>query len=109
MTYGEVKEQLESIGLPLTYYEWPDDEEPELPYLVYYYPERDDFKADDINYIKKPRLNIELYTEEKDFDLENRLEAILEQYGFSYAKEEQYIESERMYEVLYVTEVIING
>lgn len=100
---------VKSIGLPSNYYQWPEGEAPELPYILFYYPGRNDILADGINYVKNTMMNIELYTEEKDFDIENQVEAVLEEHGIVYDKEEQYIESERMYEVLYVMEVIING
>lgn len=108
MTYAEIASMIESIGLENAYYQYPEGEAPELPYILFYYPERDDFQADNKNYAKIPQLNIELYTKEKSFDLEETIESILDANDFAYDKEEQYIESEKMYEVLYTMEVIIN-
>ena len=50
-------------------------------------------------------MNIELYTDEKDHELEKRIEEIFKNYNVSWEKEETYIDSEQMYEVLYQMEV----
>ena len=50
-------------------------------------------------------LNIELYSDIKDWDNEKKVEDILEKYGIAYQKTESYLESEKMYEVLYEMEV----
>lgn len=109
MTFKELNTMVKSIGLPSNYYQWPMGNVPALPYILFYYPSRDDFFADGVNYAKKTLMNIELYSQEKDFELEEQVETILEENGIAYDKEEQYISDERMYEVLYTMEVIING
>jgi hypothetical protein len=53
-------------------------------------------------------LHIELYTDSKDFGLESTIEATLKQGGFSYAKEAAYIDNERMWQITYTMEVLIN-
>lgn len=108
MTYAEIASMIESTGLENAYYQYPEGEAPELPYILFYYPERNDFQADNKNYARIPQLNIELYTKEKDFDKEKLIEDLLDENDIPYDKEEQYIEKEKMYEVLYITEVIIN-
>lgn len=109
MTYEEIDQMISSIGLDYTYYQFPEKEAPDLPYVLFYYPNRDDFQADGVNYAKIVQLNIELYTRNKDFDTEATVESVLDSYGLSYFKEEQYITSEKMYEVLYIMEVMLNG
>lgn len=107
MTYKEVKTMLEGIGLPVTYYQWPEGHAPNPPYLVFYYPGDDDFIADDSNYAKIRPLVVELYTDEKDFALEKQVEEALS--GMVYERDETYIDSERMFEVTYTMEVVLNG
>ena len=41
----------------------------------------------------------------KEINLEERVEAVLDRYGYFYSKTETWISSEKMYEVLYETEV----
>lgn len=108
MTYKEIEEMIRNMGLKFTYYQWDVGSAPELPYILFYYPERDDFHADDKNYVKITRLNIELYSDNKDFEHEAIIEALLEEHEIIYEKEEQYISEERMYETLYTMEVNLN-
>ena len=108
MTYEDINTMISGLGLSYTYYQFPEGEAPDLPYILFYYPSRDDFLADGTNYQKIVALNIELYTKEKDFDTEEALEAVLEENGLIYDKEEQYINEEHMYEVLYTMEVMLN-
>lgn len=107
MTYTEIASMIESIGLPFTYDSFPDNIAPSLPYIVFSYPNRDDFGADNINYTKICSLNVELYTAAKDFDLENEVESVLSQNGLFYDKNEAYIRSENVYQVSYSMEFVV--
>lgn len=106
MTYQEISDIIASIGIQYAYYQFPEGTEIEPPFICFYYSQRDDFNADDSNYAKIETLNIELYTDNKDFDTEAKVEAAL---PWSYQKTEAYIDSERLYETLYTMEVLING
>ena len=107
MTLKDIPIMIESIGLPYTYDFFPNNEAPQLPYIVFNYPSRDDFGADNINYSKISILNVELYTASKDIDLEKRVEAVLEENGFFYEKNEAYIRNENIYQVSYVMQFVI--
>ena len=72
---------------------------------MFLYPRADNFSADGIAYFKKNELDIELYTDLKDPELEEAVEAVLLRHGIFYGKSEVWIESEKLYEVLYETEV----
>ena len=63
--------------------------------------------ADNENYVDKEQLNIELYTAYRDFDLEKSVEDILKASDISYDKYAEYVESEKMYQIAYESEVII--
>ncbi len=110
MKRREIVEILKSTGIPITYYQWDEDKDgdgPALPYIVYYYPSSEGEAADDRQWSQKSRLNVELYTETKDFDMEARVDAVLGSFCV-FDKEETYLSDEHMYEVLYMTEVLIN-
>lgn len=109
MTTAEVASMIGSIGLDYAYYQFPEASGQAPPFVLFYYPEDNDFIADGCNYVKKCSLIIELYTDNKDFEMEAAVETVLKNNGFVYSRAEQYIDSERMYEVIYSTEVIING
>lgn len=94
-------EMLNKIGLPFAYDHFVEGESPEPPFLIYFIPKRDDFKADGRNYYKMQEIRLELYADKKDFVLEEKLEQILEEYGICYERSETWIASEKLYEVLY--------
>ena len=105
MTYEQVAEMAEETGLPVAYDHFAEGESPEPPFIVFLYPKANNFAADGKVYYKIKRLNIELYTDLKDVELEEKVEAVLDSHGIFYAKSEVWIESERLYEVLYEMEV----
>ena len=63
------------------------------------------FSADNSMYFSFKMLDIELYTDVKNPELENQIEEVLKRHEIYYTKSEVWIESERLYEVLYETEV----
>lgn len=109
MTRQEVAKMVESIGLPYAYYQFPEGTGQSPPFAVFYFTGIDDLYADCSNYQRIAVLNIELYTAEKEFELEDVAERILASNGFTYYKESNYIDSEKMFQIAYEMEVIING
>lgn len=105
MTHEEVMEMVGEIGLPFAYDHFVEGESPEPPFVVFLYPNSNNFAADGRVYFKASRLNIELYTDRKDVSLEEKVEAVLDGCGIFYEKSEVWIESEKLYEVLYEMEV----
>ena len=96
---------IEEVKLPYAYHHFVEGESPDPPFLVFLYPNSDNFAADGMVYFKVNRLNIELYTDLKDVELEETVEAVLDKHGIFYEKSEVWIESENLYEVLYQMEV----
>lgn len=109
MTTQAISNMISEMGYEYAYYQWPINEAPALPYVLFHYPNRADFYADGKNYMKISALNIEFYSDNKDFVGEEQIEAVLDEYGLIYAKSESYIDSEKMFLVLYETEVLIDG
>lgn len=105
MTQEQVITMVEEMGLPYAYDHFAEGQSPEPPFLVFRFPESRNFAADGVAYYKKNRLHIELYTEYKAVELEEQIETVLEKHGIFYGKSEAWIESERLYEVLYGMEV----
>lgn len=96
---------MDEMKLPYAYHHFVEGESPDPPFLVFLYPNSDNFAADGMVYFKVNRLNIELYTDLKDVELEETVEAVLDKHGIFYEKSEVWIESENLYEVLYQMEV----
>lgn len=109
MTYKQIASMVSSIGLPYAYYQFPEGTAQTPPFVVFFYANTDDVFADDTNYQRIATLNIELYTSEKDFSTESTVEQILTNNNLTYYKEENYIDSEKMWQIAYEMEVIING
>jgi hypothetical protein len=106
MTYAEIVTMLEEAGLPLAYDHFEEGDSPEPPFLVFLFPSSDNFAADGMVYKKINELHVELYTDKKEPDVEERLETVLDRHGIFYDKSEVWIPEEKLYEVLYSTEVI---
>lgn len=105
MTHQEVMAMLTEMDIPFAYDHFVEGESPDPPFLVFLYPGSNHFAADGRVYFKVNRLNIELYTDKKDVELEETVEAVLDRHGIFYGKSEVWIESENLYEVLYQMEV----
>lgn len=109
MRNTDVVTMLTQTGLPFTYYLFPVGKAPNLPYMVFFYSRSNNFPADDSVYQRIDTLNIELYTKNKSFTVEENVEAILNDWGFVWEKSETYLNSEEMYEVIYEMEIVIDG
>lgn len=109
MTYQDVNNLIASFGLPYAYYQFPDNTKQATPFVCFFYPNSNDLYADQSNYQRITALAIELYTANKDFANEANIEAKLNEAGLTYIKSETYLDSERLFEVIYETEVLINA
>ena len=109
MTYHDVAEMIEQIGVPYAYYQFPEGTEQACPFICFFYAQDNDFLADNKNYQKIVELHIELYTDARDFYLEQTVERVLEEYELVYSWEESFIDSEKMHLTTYTTEVLINA
>lgn len=92
---------LAEIGLPFAYHHFTEGESPDPPFICYLTPGSDNFAADGKVYYKIDEYHIELYTDRKDPELEDSVEAVLDGHGVFYDKSEVWIESEKLYEVMY--------
>ncbi|MBU5471644.1 hypothetical protein KQI85_14985 [Falcatimonas sp. MSJ-15] len=99
---------LEQIGLPFAYDHFAEGESPDPPFICYLIPNSDNFSADGRVYYKINEIHIELYTDCKDLSAEQKVEAALDEHGIFYEKTEVWIESEKLYEVLYTFEMEVN-
>lgn len=92
---------MQEIGLPWAYHHYAEGESPDPPFLLYLFPESDNYGADNVVYAEVSRVYIELYTDLKDMDTEKQVEMALQNHGLFWNKSEVWIESESLYEVLY--------
>lgn len=98
-------EIIKHIGLPNAYHHFAEGESPEPPFLIYILSASDNFSADGRVYFKANEVHIEIYTDYKSPNIEKKVEAVLDEHGIFYNKSEVFIESEKLYEVLYTFEM----
>ena len=92
---------LNEIGLPYAYDHFTEGESPNPPFICYLLPGSDNFAADGRVYYKIDDVHIELYTDYKNTELELKVEEVLDRYNIFYDKSEVWIDSEKLYEVMY--------
>ena len=107
MTRIEVASMVESIGLPYAYYQFDENTAQAPPFVVFFYTDSNDVYADQKNYQKIDGLSIEFYSAEKDFDTEETIETILNEAGLTYYKEQNYIDSEKIWQTAYDMEILL--
>lgn len=108
MTYTQVADMIEGIGLPFAYDHFDEGNASPPPFICFYFEGSGDLAADNSNYQRIRPLTLELYTDNKDFSLEETVEAALNSAGLVFSRSETYIDSERMYEVVFATDIIIS-
>ena len=107
MTFKQVAKMIKDIGLPYSYYQFNNDTAVAPPFICYFYTGDNDLLADNSNYQKIENLVVELYTDEKDFANEALIETALNDAGLVYSREESYLDSEKLYMVIYSCGVVI--
>lgn len=104
-TRAEIEVMLNKTGIPYRYFMFEAKEAILPPFMVWYLPGSDNFSADGTVYYRIDRLNLEFYTDQKDFEMEEKVEALLEEEGIYWNKTEAFLDDEQLYEVLYEMEV----
>ena len=105
MTIEEFAAMLQKMEIPFAYDHFAEGESPEPPFICYLLPGSDNFAADGMAYFKISEVRIELYTDRKDLAVEHKVEDVLDGQEIFYDKTEVWIQSEKLYEVLYSFEV----
>ena len=109
MTQSELFVALGSLGIPVAYSEFVSTSEnpaPAPPFITYQFTNDDDFKADNHNYVEISSFNIELYANKKDPVTEKLVQDKLKELRLPYSKSETWIDSEKMFQVVYTIQLI---
>ena len=101
MTIEQLAAMLQGTKIPFAYDHFAEGESPEPPFICYLLPGSDNFAADGRVYFKINEVHIELYTDEKNPETEALVEDVLDEHEIFYEKTEVWIESEKLYEILY--------
>lgn len=105
MTLPELKDKLKMLDLPIVYRCFAVGQVPELPYIVYYVDEDIGFYADDTVYYEGYAVTIEVYTDQKDLQLEEKVKELLNSNELTYESYESFLDSENMYLKAYEIEI----
>ena len=105
MTIENLVKMLQKTGIPFAYDHFAEGESPEPPFICYLLPGSNNFAADGKVYFKINQVRIELYTDSNDLAVERKVEMVMDESGIFYNKSEVWIQSEKLYEVLYSFEV----
>lgn len=97
MTLPELKELLKDLGLPVAYLQWVVGQVPKLPYILYYSDEDNNFFADDVVYSDGYAVTVEVYSKNRDLELESRVKDLLKENNISYESYGEFLKSEDMY------------
>lgn len=109
MTQAELITALKSLKLPVAYSAFEGDDKnpaPQPPFITVQFVNDGDFKADNHNYVKARNYQVELYTKTKDQTREKQVEDLLDSLRLPYGKVETRIESEDLYQVVYLIQII---
>lgn len=101
----ELLQMLQEMQIPFAYHHFAEGEVVNPPFICYLLPGSNNFSADGKVYFKINEVRIELYTDLKDLAVEQQVEDVLDEHEIFYNKSETWIESERLYEVLYTFEM----
>lgn len=96
---------IQKMNIPFAYDHFAEGESPEPPFICYLLPSSDNFAADGRVYYKMNEVRIEVYTDSKDLSVEKSVENVLDEACIFYNKSEVWIQSEKLYEVLYSFEI----
>lgn len=103
MNYQELDEILKETGVPFTFHHWENPGPP--PYGVYLDDYTENFAADNISYFEISHCNVEIYTRQRDPEVEKKIEKVLNQHEIYWDRMCSYIESESLYQTTYEIEV----
>lgn len=99
MTRKELIDILKKTGYPIRYNSFKTP--PSTPYLIYLATDTDNTFADNKVYEKNTNYQVELYTDKKDFDVQENIENLFDEYEIPWESSEAYIKEEKLYQVIY--------
>lgn len=103
MKHKELFTLLKTLNIPVAYDHFTNNKTLIPPFMAYREIAPDTFKADNKTWYRPYEYEIELITDKKDVDLEERLEGLLDNNNIPYDKEnEVWDEEEQIYHNYYI-------
>ena len=104
MTLEKLYSILKATGYPVAYSHF--EVKTSLPFITYLVDGSSNMFADNKVYKKIENIKIELYTAEKNLEIEENLERLLDENEIAYETDETWIESEKLFQKIYEVELI---
>ena len=105
MTLKDINEILEQTGVPVAYDHF--NAVKDVPYIIYRVISSENFCADDRVYAQNLTINILLYTQTKNIELEENIKSLLTQNDITYDQTlETFYGEENVYEVTYQVNIM---
>lgn len=104
MTLENLYSILKATGYPVAYSHFKN--KVTIPFITYITDNSNNFFADDEVYKKCDDVRIELYTDKKDLEAEQKLENLLNENNIPYESEQVWIESEKLFQKKYEVRLI---
>lgn len=101
MILSELNKGLKNLGFPVAYSHFAEGHVPKCPYIVLRSTGSDNFSADGIVYHEIEDIDIELYCEKKEPELEKKIADFLTENKVYYEKQETYIETEEIIQITF--------
>lgn len=100
--HKRIYDLLKTLNIPVAYDHFVSDKEISIPFVVYRETNTDTFKADGITYYRPYEFEIELITEKKEIELQQRLEELLTTNNIPYdVGDELWDDDEKIYHNFY--------
>lgn len=103
MKLHELYEQLDSLGYPVAYGHFKEKQLP--PCIVYKVIDTSTFNADDIVLYERLSVDVDLYTADKDLELENKIKNMLRAHEIAWDYSEVYIAESQAYQCSFAIEI----
>ena len=104
MTYLELITKLKTLGYPVTYDTFSEQQTP--PFITILSVDNDDLIADNINYLDIENFQIELYQNGYYPPVEKELDNLFKENGLAYDKSRSPIPEEDLYQTVYEISII---
>lgn len=103
MDQASLEALLKATGMNVAYHQFVTPPSP--PYVVYLFTDSANFGADNKVYARADNYQVELYSVKNDVISEGKIESALDAAELFYEKSELYIETERLYQVVYTIQI----
>lgn len=103
----KLKKALDAVGIPVAYSHY--EEAHAFPYIVYEQTRSDGYYADNINFMEIATIQIDLYSRQKDPQLERKVRKAITSLELPFTTIETIVQGEDCYAVSYFVETFLKA